>query len=50
LKIIFILKQKTHVFQLQWKEIVLLVHLDLLSPNLPESYLTQTYGKHLQAI
>ena len=47
---VFILKQKTHVFQLQWKETVLLAHLDLLSPNLPESYLKQTFGKHLQAI
>ena len=47
---VFILKQKTHVFQLQWTESVLQAHLDLLLPNLPESYLKQTLGGHLQAM
>ena len=47
---VFILKQKTHIFQLQWKETVLQAHLDLLSSNLPKSYLKQTFGKQLQAM
>ena len=46
---VFILKQKTHIFQLQWKETVLQAHLDLLSTNIPESYLKKI-GKQLQVI
>jgi hypothetical protein len=47
---VYILKQKTHVFQLQWKESVLKAHLDLLIPNLPSSYLKQSLTTQLQAI
>ena len=47
---VFILKQKTHSFQLQWKESVLQAHLDLILPNLPLSYLKQSQVSHSQVI
>ena len=47
---VYILKQTTHVFQLQWKESVLKAHLDLLMPNIPHSYLRNPLVAQLQAI
>jgi hypothetical protein len=47
---VHILKQKTHTFQLQWKESVLKAHLDLLIPNLPYSYLKQPTVSHLKVV
>lgn len=37
---VYILKRKSHVFQLQWKESVLAAHLNLITLQLPEKYLT----------
>ncbi len=47
---VYVLKQGTHIFQLQWKESVLKAHLDLLVPNLPSSYLRCSVIFQYQAI
>lgn len=47
---VYVLKRKTHVFQLQWKESVLKAHLDLLIPNIPVKYIVTSAVVRLEAI